>query len=184
MAWLWSKKTLLFSIVTPAEFTALGRVSFWDLAKDRCSQDVEAAGKRWGWNVSPAWCISSRLTPDPPSLPVIWEWLHLLWLGCYLMLSWILVRGSMTKAMISRSWPSHCESQSSRTFWASVLVSEGNGFESTCPVGATSDPSVALSPLLTSELIGYSWLIGPKSGALRDTKFILTLSIQAALENK
>lgn len=43
------------------------------------------------------------------------------------------------------------------TLWASVLVSEGSGFASTWPVCATSSPSVTLSLLLTSDLIGHSW---------------------------
>lgn len=54
MAWPRSRKILLFSVAASAAFTAFGHVSFWDLAKEKHSQDVEAAGKRWGWNVSPA----------------------------------------------------------------------------------------------------------------------------------
>lgn len=41
----------------------------------------------------------------------------------------------------------------------------------------TSVPSVTLSPLLTSEPVDHSepFLVGPKSGAPKDTKFLLTL---------
>lgn len=44
---------MLFSIVASIAFTALELGSFWDLAKEKHSQDVEDTDKQQCWTVSP-----------------------------------------------------------------------------------------------------------------------------------
>lgn len=113
----------------------------------------------------------------------LWAEVHLLWLAHCLMVSWISVRGRMTRAMISWFQPSHCASQCIMAFWASVLVSKGGLHQHTLCVQLLVYLLLSLLYWLLNLLVILG-LSGPKSGALKDTKFLLTWYKWAALEEK